>query len=217
MPLARFDKLDKSKKNAILDAAAREFSEHGFGSASYNRIIERAGISKGAMYYYFADKDDLFRTVLAAAQAAWLGHMTLPSIPDSAAAYWRECEAIYQRILGFFFAEPIAAALCFSIAQARQRGESHPALVELGERLEAWTAEIIRLGQRVGAVRTDVPSALLVHVAFSIIEGGDRWLASHWDEMSPDQLKPTAHMLIDLMRRIAEPATPQPLSNGEIP
>ena len=69
MPLPRFDKLDDPRKRAILAAAAEELAERGFAGASYNRIIERAGISKGAMYYYFADKDDLYRTVLQAAIA----------------------------------------------------------------------------------------------------------------------------------------------------
>ena len=59
MPLPRFQNLDQLRKRAILTAAAEEFGERGFAAASYNRIIERAGISKGAMYYYFADKDDL--------------------------------------------------------------------------------------------------------------------------------------------------------------
>ena len=33
---------------------------HGFENASLNRIIKKAGISKGAMYYYFDDKMDLY-------------------------------------------------------------------------------------------------------------------------------------------------------------
>jgi len=62
VPLPRFQNLDETRRRAILAAAAEEFGERGFAQASYNRIIERAGISKGAMYYYFADKDDLYRT-----------------------------------------------------------------------------------------------------------------------------------------------------------
>ncbi len=51
MPLPRFEKLDEPRRRAILAAAAEEFGDLGFDGASYNRIIKRAGISKGAMYY----------------------------------------------------------------------------------------------------------------------------------------------------------------------
>ena len=60
----RFSRLDPERQQAILDVAAEEFAEHGFDAASYNRIIERAGISKGSAYYYFEGKDDLYATVL---------------------------------------------------------------------------------------------------------------------------------------------------------
>ena len=205
MPLPRFEKLESSRKSAILSAAAEEFGEHGFQSASYNRIIEAAGISKGAMYYYFADKEDLYRTVLHAAMRSFVEHMSVPAGIDSAQAYWRECEGIYAGIMRFLLAEPHAAPLCWSVSKARQRGESHPILIELSQRLETWTGALIALGQRVGAVRTDLPSDLLLHTAFAMLEGMDRWLASHWDDMTPERVDATTHMLVGLMRRIAEP------------
>jgi AcrR family transcriptional regulator len=45
-----------------LEAAAKEFVAHGFEAASLNRILDDAGISKGAAYYYFDDKTDLYAT-----------------------------------------------------------------------------------------------------------------------------------------------------------
>jgi len=48
----------------ILDAATREFSVHGLGGARVDRIAERAGANKRMLYYYFGDKDGLFRAVL---------------------------------------------------------------------------------------------------------------------------------------------------------
>ncbi|MGH7620186.1 MAG: TetR family transcriptional regulator, partial [Gemmatimonadaceae bacterium] len=49
----RFDNLDPDKQQRLFEAAADEFADHGFESASLNRIIERAGMSKGSLYYYF--------------------------------------------------------------------------------------------------------------------------------------------------------------------
>ena len=100
MPLPRFHKLEPERRQAILDAASEEFAANGFEGASYNRIIAGAGISKGAMYYYFADKDDLFRTVLDESSQRLIEALKVPKvIPADRDAYWNECEAVYHRML----------------------------------------------------------------------------------------------------------------------
>src|SRR5258708_8776667 len=64
MPFPRFDKLPQEKRERLLEIAAEEFAKHGFEDGSVNRILERAKMSKGAAYYYFEDKIDLFFTVV---------------------------------------------------------------------------------------------------------------------------------------------------------
>ena len=64
MPLPRFHKLDLAKQRELLDAAAMELAENGYEGASIASVVERAGASKSAVYYYFEDKEDLFQTVL---------------------------------------------------------------------------------------------------------------------------------------------------------
>jgi AcrR family transcriptional regulator len=49
---------------AILAAARDEFAEHGLGGARMDRIAERAALDKRLIYYYFENKDSLFRAVL---------------------------------------------------------------------------------------------------------------------------------------------------------
>ncbi|MDG1537355.1 MAG: TetR/AcrR family transcriptional regulator, partial [Candidatus Poseidoniaceae archaeon] len=62
MPLARYESIDESLKTRILEVSKQEFAMHGYEEASYNKIIQKIGISKGSMYYYFEDKEDLFIT-----------------------------------------------------------------------------------------------------------------------------------------------------------
>jgi len=46
-------------------AAAREvFAEKGFAAAKLDEIARRAGVSKGTLYLYFTDKEQLFRAVV---------------------------------------------------------------------------------------------------------------------------------------------------------
>lgn len=50
----------ESKKREILSAARELFSEYGYKSVSMDQIAQKAKVSKGALYLYFVDKEDLF-------------------------------------------------------------------------------------------------------------------------------------------------------------
>ena len=61
--IGRFDSfysLEHEKQKHIIDAAMLEFGEKGFKHASTNAIVEKAGISKGMLFYYFGSKEELF-------------------------------------------------------------------------------------------------------------------------------------------------------------
>lgn len=57
-------------RNRILDAAERMFSEYGVSRTSLEEIAESAGVTRGAIYWHFKDKSDLF--------AAMVNRVTLP-------------------------------------------------------------------------------------------------------------------------------------------
>ncbi|MEV8536825.1 ScbR family autoregulator-binding transcription factor [Streptomyces sp. NPDC051211] len=51
-------------RQALLRAAAEVFDEHGFSGASINKILERAGVTAGAVYFHFKSKEGLARAVI---------------------------------------------------------------------------------------------------------------------------------------------------------
>lgn len=52
--------MDPDKRRQILDGAHAVFAAQGFDAASMNEIAAAAGVSKGTLYVYFADKEHLF-------------------------------------------------------------------------------------------------------------------------------------------------------------
>jgi AcrR family transcriptional regulator len=60
---ARAKNPEKTRAN-IIDVATAEFAERGLSGARVDRIAARTNTSKRMLYYYFGDKDGLYRAVL---------------------------------------------------------------------------------------------------------------------------------------------------------
>ena len=64
---ARFFEIDRhgqrQKRDAILNAAYRQFSHYSFRKTSMEDIAQAAGISRALIYSDFQNKDDIFRNV----------------------------------------------------------------------------------------------------------------------------------------------------------
>ncbi|WP_045825739.1 TetR/AcrR family transcriptional regulator [Teredinibacter turnerae] len=60
-----FEKTSEVRREKVLNVAVLEFAERGFAGTNINVIAEKAGISIGAMYSYFASKEDLFLSIVS--------------------------------------------------------------------------------------------------------------------------------------------------------
>ena len=61
-PVADTD--DSAKRRQIIDGARAVFLTRGFDAASMGDIAKAAGVSKGTLYVYFKDKDELFAAIV---------------------------------------------------------------------------------------------------------------------------------------------------------
>ncbi|RWG28203.1 MAG: TetR/AcrR family transcriptional regulator, partial [Mesorhizobium sp.] len=55
---------DPIKRAQIIEGARRVFIHKGFEAASMNDITREAGVSKGTIYVYFANKEELFEALI---------------------------------------------------------------------------------------------------------------------------------------------------------
>lgn len=62
----------QANESLILEAAERVFAGAGFGGATMAAIAEAAGLPKANLHYYFGNKQDLYRAVLARTLSDWL-------------------------------------------------------------------------------------------------------------------------------------------------
>jgi len=60
----KFQRRAEERPREICAAALAVFAEKGFAAAKLDEIAKRAGVSKGTLYLYFKDKEELFRAVV---------------------------------------------------------------------------------------------------------------------------------------------------------
>jgi AcrR family transcriptional regulator len=68
----RWRRLPEERPKQILDAALAVFAEHGLAAARLDDIAKRAGLSKGTIYLYFPNKEELFREVVRTSVVAYI-------------------------------------------------------------------------------------------------------------------------------------------------
>jgi AcrR family transcriptional regulator len=209
MPRPRFEKLDSELRRRILASATEEFAEHGFEGASYNRIIERSGLSKGAMYYYFDDKHDLFVTTLTDAFRRLIVETGSVEAAHTAAEFWQEVRAWYRRSLQLCQDDPATIGLIRSLMKSVERGNGSVALTELRRLGRGYLDDFIRRGQELNAVRSDLPDGLLTSILMALEEGIDLWLADQIDTLDGAEMDAIAETVTAVYRGVAAPAGAQ--------
>jgi AcrR family transcriptional regulator len=60
----RWRRLPEERPGQILAAALEVFGDHGLAAARLDDIAKRAGLSKGTIYLYFSNKEELFREMV---------------------------------------------------------------------------------------------------------------------------------------------------------
>ena len=103
--LTREEKKAQTRER-LIEAAARVFAEKGFATTSLDEVADAAGLTKGAVYSNFENKEDLVRAVLE------VHDQRLHSIGDAAGDGTRdEQAAVAARQFGDVIAEGRAAFL----------------------------------------------------------------------------------------------------------
>lgn len=203
MSRRRLENLDPERQKRLFESAAEEFGEKGYDAASLNRIIERSGMSKSSLYYYFDDKADLFTTLLERSLAILFreiggfdpGRLT-------ADTYWSELEALYRRALAAVGRNPSLVSLGRVFYRLRSDPREGASTGRTFQAVRRWIGVVLSRGQELGVVRSDLPGTLLIDCTMGLLEALDRWGVAHWEELDEATRLRMANVQIDLLRRL---------------
>src|SRR3954447_8196337 len=73
-------------REALVEAAHELFMERDYAQVSTEEILERSGVSRGALYHHFPTKLDLFRAVFVVSERGVLERVAL-AVPSSATPF----------------------------------------------------------------------------------------------------------------------------------
>jgi AcrR family transcriptional regulator len=141
-------------RTAILDAAQRLFAAQGFAATTIKQIGTEAGVNSALLYYYFADKESVYREVL--------GRLVSSLVAAGLQAFERShspAEAVRALVIAqttFFAANPDMPRLI--ARELIDHGAAHATehFTRIAANLFTRLCETIREGQRDGAFRGDL-------------------------------------------------------------
>ncbi|MDR1873525.1 MAG: TetR/AcrR family transcriptional regulator [Synergistaceae bacterium] len=191
-----------------MEAAIEEFAERGFDAASYNKIIERSGLSKGTVYYYFDNKDSLLATVIEEICQRFLRTVGDLRLPETKEEYWATAWEYHQRTIRFFSENPLPGRVMFRLSQNEPFFDEH--LRGAHDRATQFMSALIVRGQEIGAVRNDLPMETierLMHAMGRVLSSDiveDRDLSRENEEIRA-RIEKFMKMMHDLSKRILTP------------
>ncbi len=205
MPRPRFLRMPADRRLRLLDEAAREFGRHGFERASLNRILEAAGVSKGAAYYYFENKADLFAAVVDHYWEEVQQESGLDLAALTAATFWDRLATFGETAMRRAVSTPWMNGVARAIWTLPPRARSEGRLKDIFARTQSFLAGLLQRGRELGVVRADVPMDLQMAMVLAIDQASDRWMADHLPGMEPADIETLFRALFQAIRRLLEP------------
>jgi AcrR family transcriptional regulator len=170
----------KETKERIIEAAFREFAEHGVPGARVDRIAKNAGCNKNLIYVYFESKEGLFATVLDQRLASAYANLefTPEDLPDLA-----------RRVFDYVLANPDVYRLLAWATLERTAALPPSRKSEHDRKLP-----LIQAQQEAGAITVDSPPALILMAVMA--------LATAWSPMFPfgETANPDSDLSTDTIR-----------------
>src|SRR2546423_1737224 len=98
-PSAKQEQSARSRK-ALVEAATTLFAERGYGETSVQAIGERAGVSRGSIFWHFGSKEGLLWAVVERAFEAWETEVLVPDVGEATGIQaMRRALAAHRRFL----------------------------------------------------------------------------------------------------------------------
>ena len=183
MPTKTFNRLRDEKQEAILRAAIREFAKNGFARAKTSDIAHNAGISKGSVFQYFENKEELFIHC-----AKWGLEVFMKKLDDQMNIGDLDIYEYFQdnKVKTDLVREEGELAVFMQVVmnEPGMLDESMKSMYDIGN---IYTKKLIENGTHKGSVRSDIDSELLLCYFSAVTERfSQRWFKRYISNISEE-------------------------------
>jgi len=144
-----------ASRKQLMAAAIDCFARLGFQATSIERIAREAGVTKGAVYYHFRDKEELLFAAVTDRIEGFESRVLAATRPHA-----EPLDRLRQVVDACFFHATVSNHRRFIITLMIEALDLHPRLSNefrrILRRMRGFLVEVIRSGQRAGAFRADV-------------------------------------------------------------
>lgn len=179
--LIRDADLLQEKREAVADAAFELFLKEGFHRTTTRAIARRAGVSAGAPFTYFRDKEDILLYIISKEQDR-AEEQLIEALSRQIAEATRtgaDPEAVLATVVTTFLraVDLLRRFILLAYQETKSlNSEARQALIEREKRLQAIIGEAIRYGAEQGRFAPDnIPLK-----AHSIMVLAQAWAVRHW-------------------------------------
>jgi AcrR family transcriptional regulator len=158
-------------REAILSASLKLFAKHGFTSTSVDDIGRAAGVTKGAVYWHFKSKDDLFSAILARIRDRW---QEVIFRPVSARIGARERLELLFDSYQAFFGEAPETCLFLQRVLLEEHDVFSPQVGRVFRQTARFIEKILEQGKASGEFRKDLDSLLTAHQIIGALSGASQ-------------------------------------------
>lgn len=200
-------RLSDDKRHLLFQVSSAEFAANGFKQASLNRIISDLGMSKSSFYHYFENKTDLFQQTLQHVMTPLVdAHQKIDLEALTAETLWPSVLQLAGEMMQMVNQSPdmvTAGRMFYRVMENPEERELTKGMI--GE-FSDWTLRLIQRGQALGVFRNDLPDSLLIDMIMALGMSMDRWMLSHWEELSDAEKEEIGARGFDLFVRLLEPS-----------
>jgi len=178
-----FSQLNPLKQQRILDAAIEEFAERGYGSASMNVVVERAGISKGALFKYFQSKQGLFGCIYRIALDQVKDYLRAVRDGSREQNFFDRLRRVLEAGVRFIGSHPHLARIYYRLIYTGDSPDRHDILYQIQRESLHFIRSLVEQGIERGELRRDLDPEIS---AFFIVTLLDRFLqVQHFEFLDP--------------------------------
>ena len=172
-----FLNLDAGKQQRIVEAAVDEFAGKGFTGASMNVVVERAGISKGAIFKYFQSKSGLFAFIYRIALNQVKDYLRAVRDESVGTSFFQRLERVMRAGVEFIRRHPGLSRIYYHIRFTGDAPASKEILQELQRESLKFIQALIEEAVEQGEVRRDLNPQIAAFMLECIM---DRFLQAHY-------------------------------------